>query len=125
VALLLLTRALRKQRRFRATEVSPVIIQESGLTLRGVGPIPWDDFGRAGHRMVPAERDSGFVRRAVMELSPSGFANVNQRLPQELRARLSPVIGPVWNRHHRFIYVPAAEGLRQGEVMQVINAGRQ
>ena len=125
ILLLFVVRGLRKQRRYRRTETDPIVVEQAGLTMRGIGPIPWADFGPAEHRMVPAERDSGFVRRAVMELTESGFANVNHRLPRELRIRLSPEIGPLWNRHHRFIYVPAAENLRQGEVMQLISAGRR
>lgn len=121
--LILVLRWLRKQRRFRQSELEDIVLSRSGLTLRGVGPIPWADFGPAEPRMVPAERDSGYVSRAVMELTPTGVANVNQRLPEPLRKRLSPAIGPIWNKHHRYIYVPGAQGMRQAEVMHIINTG--
>lgn len=124
IGFLLVLRGIRSQRQHRQTELGDITIESSGLTLRGVGPVPWHDFGIAEHRMVPAERDSGYVRRAVMQLTPSGLVNVNKRLPQELRNRLSPQRGPIWNRRHECIYVPAAEGLGQREVMHLINVAR-
>lgn len=115
----------RKRSRYSATETDPVILDPNGLTMRGVGPIPWRDFGPAQHKMVQAEHDGGFVRRAVMELSPSGLYNVNERTPFEIREKLSPAVGPFWNRHHRYIYIPGVEGLKTKEVMQLINAGHR
>lgn len=117
-------RGLSSQNEYREHEAESVTLNAHGLTLRGVGPIPWVDFGPAGRRLVPAERNSGYTPRAVMELTPSGSVNVNERLAPDLRARLSPPIGPSWNRHHRYIYVPGVEGLSQREVIQLINAGR-
>ena len=125
LGIVLLRIGIRNQQRHRVTEREPIVIEQRGLTLRGVGPIPWSDFGHAEHRMVPAERDSGYVRRAVMELTPVGMANVNERLPRNLRERISPKMGPIWNQHHRYVYVPAAEGLSQREVMHLINAARE
>lgn len=121
----LLVYSSRKRRRYRATEAEPVIIDPNGLTMRGVGPIPWMDFGFAQHKMVPAEHDEGYVRRAVMELSPSGLYNVNERTPPEIREQISPAMGPFWNRHHRYIYVPSVEGLKNKEVIELINAGHR
>lgn len=121
----LLRRGMRSQSRYRDQEAEEVILSGNGLTLRGVGPIPWEDFGPAERRMVPAEHDSGRVRRAVMELTPSGRFNVNERLAPELRSRISPAIGPIWNRHHRYVYVSAVEGLTQDEVIQLINTARE
>lgn len=117
----LVTYGFRKQNRYRATESEPVILEPNGLTMRGVGPIPWMDFGPAEHRMIPAERTDGYARRAVMELTPAGLYNVNERTPPETRQKISPAMGPFWNRHHRYIYVPGVEGLKQREVMELIN----
>lgn len=75
--------------------------------------------------MVSAERTDGFVRRAVMPLTDSGLFAVNERLSPELRERISPPTGPVWNRHHRYLYVPGGDGLAQAEVRQLINTARQ
>lgn len=114
----------RKQNAYRDIEHQPVIMDPRGLTFRGIGPVPWTDFGIAEHRMVPAERDSGWTRRAVMELTQKGLFNVNERTPRALRKRISPPMGPVWNRHHRYIYVPGVDGLKQREVMELINRAR-
>ena len=119
MVLLLMVR--RTRGRFRDLERSDVVLEPRGLTLRGVGPIPWHDFGPAAHRMVSAEHDSGYTRRAVMELTHSGQINVNRRLPSHLRSRVSPPIGPIWARYHRWIYVPGVDGLGQTEVMELIN----
>lgn len=122
---LLIHHGLRRQEQFRQTERHPVILEPRGLTLRGIGPIPWADFGPADKQMVPAERDEGYVLRAVMQLTASGLFNVNERTPPEMRDRLSPAMGPFWNKHHRYIYVPGVEGLKQAEVMHLINAAHQ
>lgn len=110
--------------RYAEVERSPVVLEASGLTLRTIGPIPWWDFGPAEYRMVPAEHNSGYTRRAVMRLTPSGFHGVNVLLPAHLRSRVSPVHGPIWNRRHEWIYVPGVDGLSQREVMDLINAAR-
>ncbi len=114
----------RSLNRYAQVELLPVVLDASGLTLRGVGPIPWWDFWPAEHRMVPAEHDSGYTRRAVMLLTPSGFHNVNVGLPEHLRSRISPAHGPFWNKRHEWIYVPGVAGLGEGEVMGLINTAR-
>lgn len=112
---------VRRRSRYQDTERQPVVFEPQGLTMRGVGPIPWVDFGPAERRMVPAEHDDGFTLRAVMELTPSGMFNVNERTPPEMRELISPAMGPIWNRHHRYIYVPGVDGFRQAEVIELIN----
>lgn len=121
----LVYRWYRRRQQYREVETLPVVLEADGLTLRGVGPIPWRDFGLAEHRMVRAEHDSGYTRRAVMPLTASGYHNVNQQLAPEVRERISPATGPIWNRHHPNIYVPGVEGMRPGEVMWLINSARE
>ncbi|WP_166998120.1 hypothetical protein [Paramicrobacterium fandaimingii] len=117
----LLVFGYRRQGAYKQIELSEVRLSPQGLTLRGVGPIPWIDFAPAQRMLVPAERSNGYVSRAVMPLSQSGFATVNQGLPPNLRGRVCPATGPIWNHVHRYIYVPGVEGLSQSEVMQLIN----
>lgn len=74
------TRRKKDQGSYHSQERQEVVLSPAGITLRGVGPIPWADFGPAGHRMVEAEYQSGRIRRAVMELTPRGRVNVNERL---------------------------------------------
>ena len=121
----LIRHGMRRQEQFRDTERQPVVLEPRGLTLRGIGPIPWADFGPAVKKMVPAERDEGYALRAVMPLSTSGLFNVNERTPHKMRDRISPAMGPFWNRHHRYIYVPGIEGLNQSEVMYLINVAHE
>ena len=125
VAAVLLNRGYRRQKRYLTVERRAVVLDAHGITLRGVGPIPWRDFGLAQHLMVRNEHSDGWVRRAVMPLTASGFAVVNQRLAPALRERISPPTGPFWNRTHRHIYVPGVEEMGQGEVMWLINAAHQ
>ena len=115
----------RRHKTFQSTETQPVIIDARGLTMRGIGPIPWADFGPAHHGMVPAEQRDGYVRRAVMELTPSGLYNVNERTAPEMRIRISPPAGPFWNQRHRYVYLPGVEGLREQEVIELINTGHR
>lgn len=114
----------RSLRGYADTERSPVVLEAAGLTLRGIGPIPWWDFGPAEHRMVPAEHDSGYTRRAVMGLTQSGFHTVNVLMPEHLRPRIGPVHGPFWNRRREWLHVPGVAGLGEGEVMDLINTAR-
>lgn len=114
----------RVRNRYREVESLPVILDANGLTLRGVGPIPWQDFGLAEHQMVRAEHDSSYTRRAVMPLTAAGYHNVNQLLAYELRPRVSPATGSIRNRHHPNIYVPGVAGMKTSEVMWLINSAR-
>lgn len=121
----LLVFGYRRQTRYLALERRPVVLEARGLTLRGVGPIPWQDVGPAEHRMVRNENSEGYVQRAVMPLTATGLAAVNEHLTPELRARISPATGPIWNRTHRHVYVPGVEGMGQGEVMGLLNAAHR
>lgn len=115
----------RRHARFAEQERQDVTLEARGLTLRGVGPLPWRDFGRAEHKMVRAEHDSGWVRWAVMPLTPTGLVGVNELMPVELRPQVSPASGAFWRRTHRWIYVPGVEGMSQREVMALINSARE
>lgn len=115
----------RSKRRYLEIEREPVILDPRGITLRGVGPIPWAHFGPAGRIMVPAEHSSGRILRAVMSLTPPGLEAVNHHLHPDLRERVSPSVGTFWRHHHDYVYVPGVEGMSEGEVIQIINAAHQ
>ncbi|MFT0848925.1 hypothetical protein VR010_14395 [Actinomycetaceae bacterium L2_0104] len=116
---------VRRQRRYELFETSDVILEPRGLTLRGVGPIPWADFGTASYRMVPSEHSSGHTRRGVMPLTESGVYNVNVLMPPELRWRVCPATGAYWSKwRHMYVYVPSVEGMKTAEVMELVNAVR-
>lgn len=119
------TWARRRQRATRQTEREDIVLDVHGLTLRGVGPIPWVDFGPAEHAMVPAQHDEGWTRRAVMWLTESGMYNVNNRLAPEQQRVLSYARRTIWGAEpYRFLYVPGARDLSTREVMDLINGAR-
>ncbi|MGO2005190.1 MULTISPECIES: hypothetical protein [Micrococcaceae] len=119
--LALLITTYRRQLEFADLEREGVRLEARGMTLRGIGPIPWQDFVPARSMMVRAEHSGNYTLRAVMPLTQPGFVNVNQRMPRQLRGRISPAVGPFWNRRHRWIYVPGVEGMSEGAVMELIN----
>ncbi|MFF2653908.1 hypothetical protein [Streptomyces sp. NPDC058045] len=112
--------ARRGQGRYAEIERLPVSLDAAGLTLRGVGPIPWGDFAPAQYDLVINKSSGNYTRRAILRLSDSGLIAVNQHLPAELRERLGPS-GNIWDRRHRWIAVPGVEALHEREVMQLIN----
>ena len=121
VVFLCLVSTKRRQARYKQAEGLPVRLEARGLTLRGVGPIPWSDFEPARYTMVRSSSDNAYERRALMPLAPSGMTTVNQRLPHELRTLLSPRYGVLGNRHHRWIWVPGVAGISEPDVMELIN----
>lgn len=110
----------RRQRRFLEAERLPVVIDARGLGLRGVGPIPWQDFLPARHEWVRAKSSGSYQRRALMPLSESGLVGVNERLPAELRHRVGPS-GTIRDRRCRWIQLPGVEGMHEREVMALVN----
>lgn len=118
-----ITRALRVRNAFDAAEREPVTIAPAGLTMRGVGPVPWTDVGPAEHRMVASEHETGYSRRAVLMLTPSGLHNVNERLAPDLRPLIGGGTGGLLTGGptRRYLTLPAVQGMSAGEVMQLIN----
>lgn len=119
--LALLITTYRRQLEFADLEREEVRLETRGMTLRGIGPIPWQDFEPARSMMVRAEHSGSYTLRAVMPLTQLGLVNVNQRMPRQLRGRISPAVGPFWSRRHRWLYVPGVEGMPEGAVMELIN----
>ena len=124
VLLLWLRSALRRQNRYAQAERLPVEIDARGLTLRGVGPVPWTDVAPAQYDWVHVSSGNAYQRRALMHLTESGLVAVNRHLPDELRARLGPASGLFANRHHRWISVPRARGISEKEMIELINRAR-
>ncbi|MGP5072766.1 hypothetical protein ACTXOR_11250 [Arthrobacter rhombi] len=119
--LALLITGYRRHGEYVDFECRDVRLEARGMTLRGIGPIPWEDFGAAQSVMVRSEHSGGYTLRAVMPLTASGLFNVNTRMSRRLRRYVSPALGPFWNRHHRWIYVPGVEEMSEGDVMELIN----
>jgi hypothetical protein len=117
--------ALRSMNRARTSEAFDVVLAPNGLTLRGVGPIPWTHFAPAQMKLVMSEHGGGgYKRRAVMPLTEAGIATVNGALAPELRERLFYATGPAWDRLTRYIAVPGIQGMNTKESMALLNQGQ-
>lgn len=104
-------------------EEVPVTMDPNGLTMRGVGPIPWSDFGPAMHKLLPAEFGRGSSATAVLPLTERGIVMMNQYMPPHLSQRVTPI--RVAGRRYRYLDVPGIHGLSQREVMDLINAAHR
>lgn len=119
-----MTYELRRRRTYRAFEYENVTIDRVGLTLRGVGPIPWADVGPAARQFTASERHGAILVRAVMPLTPTGKDTVNRRLETGLRERISGAIGMYGFRDRWFLNVPGIDGLKERETIELINTAR-
>lgn len=104
-------------------EQVPVTMDPNGLTMRGVGPIAWSDFGPAMHKLLPAEFGHGLSASAVLPLTDRGIVMMNQHMPPDLSQRVTPI--RVAGGHSRYLEVPGIQGLSQREVMDLINAAHR
>lgn len=48
------------------------VVDARGITVDGVGPVPWIDLEPSTYRMEPAARSDGYERTLVMPLTPAG-----------------------------------------------------
>ncbi|WP_291279031.1 hypothetical protein [Galactobacter sp.] len=114
LALLIPAFVLRSMNRSRTNDAFDVILEPNGLTLRGVGPIPWTHFAPAQMKLVMSKHGGdGYKRRAVMPLTDAGLATVNGPLHPDLRDRLFYATGPAWNYLYRYIAVPGVQGMNR------------
>ncbi|GAA2103937.1 hypothetical protein GCM10009823_28200 [Brevibacterium salitolerans] len=126
VFMVALVRSMRKrQQQYQETENSPVVIDGRGLTLRGVGPLPWQDLGPAENRLVMLPSSGSHTLRAVMMLTPSGLHNVNTRMPLHLRPLLSPAVRRFGRgQQHSWVFVPGVQDMSTREVIELLNRAR-
>lgn len=101
----------------------PVTMDPNGLTMRGVGPIPWSCFGPAMHKLLPAEFGRGSSASAVLPLTERGIVMMNQYMPAHLSQRVTPI--RVAGRRYQYLDVPGIQGLSQREVMDLINTAHR
>lgn len=113
-------RSLNAQRR------NPVILAPQGLTVRGIGPIPWHQLNPPTMEMVPAQFDSGYERRAVMMLTRSGMQGVAS-VPPAQRKVLGPATGGLLTGGQRTtaVYLPSAQGISGSEMMRLCTLAHQ
>jgi len=121
----LLVRRRHRQGRYVEAERLPIEIDARGLTVRGVGPVPWHHLQPAQYDLIRSESDNAYERRAISYLTQPGLVAVNQQLPPEARLRLGPPYGLVGDRHHRWVDLPSAEGISEPEMIELLNWARQ
>lgn len=100
----------------------PVTMDTDGLTMRGVGPIDWANFGPAIARPPGAASGHGSSAGAVLPLTDNGMEAVHD-MPPQLRQRITPF--RVLGRRHRYLELPGIQGLSQREVMDLINTAHR
>lgn len=74
--------------RIAAREGQPVVISPAGLTVKGVGPVPWRHLMPPEVQWQRVQHDSGHERVPVMPFTAEGLAHA-QQLPPGQRQQLS------------------------------------
>lgn len=74
--------------RIAAKEGQPLVITPAGLTVKGVGPVPWRHLMPPEVQWQRAQHDSGHERVPVMPFTAEGLAHA-QQLPSGLRQLVS------------------------------------
>lgn len=124
--LVVLVVSRRNLRRVRGVARLPVELDARGLTLRGVGPVPWSDFEPARVEMVQKRSDGNYARAVIMPLTRSGMVAVNERLDPALRGRLGEVSGGLLTggAAHRWIVAPSSADLGERDMIELVNTAR-
>lgn len=106
--------------RLRA-EREPVVIDRTGITLRGIGPVPWSGLSPPEHRRIVVKNDiGGFC--AVMPLTAQGIELVRQQ-PGWWQLRVGP--RPYLHWRVPCLLLPGIEGLSEDETMRLFALAHQ
>ena len=97
----------------RSAETQPVTIDPLGVTLRGIGPLPWTWLAPPERRRVPVRNDIGGVC-TLMPLTPEGHSVVNAQ-PGWWRHLVGPK--PYLRFDIPYLLLPGIEGLTEEETM--------
>lgn len=106
--------------RLRA-EVQAVVLGGDGITLRGIGPIPWSDVGAPERRHVRVKNDIGGLC-SVMPLTHQGHERV-RRQPDWWRHRVGPK--PYLRFDVPYLLLPGIENLTEDEIFQLFQIAQQ
>ena len=99
-------------------EKAPVVLDPSGIWLRGIGPFFWSDVYPPEYRRVWTHNDVG-GRCAVMPLTPQGHTRVNTHVTSR-----TLLVGPkpYLKAHVPYLLLPGIEGLSEEETMRLFQA---
>ncbi|MDN6193347.1 MAG: hypothetical protein L0J32_15795, partial [Brevibacterium sp.] len=99
------------------SEELPVRLDALGVSLRGIGPIPWVDLRAPERRYVPVKNDIG-GRCTVMPLTQRAQARVRAQ-PGDWKLRLGP--RPYLRFDQPFLLLPGIQDLSEDEVVRLFN----
>ncbi|WP_456284822.1 hypothetical protein [Microbacterium sp. JZ101] len=103
------------------SERQPVVVEAAGITLRGIGPVPWSDVDAPERRRIPVKGDIGGIC-AVMPLTAQGRARVS-RQPAWWRLRVGP--RPYLRTDVPCLLLPGIEGLTEDEALQLLSTAHE
>lgn len=106
--------------RLRA-EHRPVVLDETGISLRGIGPIPWRDVEPPEIRRIWVRHDIG-GRCALMELTPPGHRRVNSP-PGPWTAMVGP--RPYLRVDVPYLLLPGIDGFSEDETVELFRVAHQ
>lgn len=97
------------------SEHDPVVLSAHGISLRGIGPIPWSHLEPPRRTRVPVKNDIG-GDCLVMTFTPDGHAFANQR-PGWWSNRIGPK--PYLRFDIPHLLLPGIKGLSDEDVMEL------
>ncbi|MDN5551179.1 MAG: hypothetical protein ACTMKZ_01225 [Brevibacterium aurantiacum] len=100
-----------------ASEKLPVRLDAVGISLRGIGHIPWRDLRAPERRYVPVKNDIG-GRCTVMPLTQRAQARVRMQ-PGDWQLRVGP--RPYLSFDQPFLLLPGVQGLSEDEVVRLFH----
>lgn len=106
--------------RLRA-EKEPVTLDARGITLRGIGPIPWSDVEAPERRRIRVKNEFG-GRCAVMPLTPQGLARVNAQQGWWTH-RVGPRPYLTWSVP--YLLLPGIQGLSEDDTIELFRVARE
>ncbi|GAA1546258.1 hypothetical protein GCM10009691_20890 [Brevibacterium picturae] len=99
------------------SEDLPVRLDAFGVSLRGIGPIPWADLRAPERRYVPVKNDIG-GRCTVMPLTQRAQARVRTQTG-DWQLRVGP--RPYLRFDQPFLLLPGVQGLSEDEVVRLFH----
>ena len=102
------------------------VLDARGVTVDGVGPVPWGDLLPPEHRMESAPRDDGYRRVLVMPLTEAGQQRALGLAPAQRRVLNEAVRPTVWGpRPLQTLLVRPTPELSREELGAVLEQARQ
>ncbi|MGC5628671.1 hypothetical protein ACPYO6_10555 [Georgenia sp. Z1344] len=110
--------------RLRASEAEPVVLDDRGLAMRGVGPLPWHALGPARISTWRGADGEARGRRGSVPLTGLGIQLVEGELTGRDWFRLRARVRPSWTGQPPAIDLPGVVGMSAREVAILVNAAR-